>query len=396
MAEARVLKPTILALFFLLIVEICHTTIIRERNDDRYIVVFDAGSLDTTAHVFRFDENSNLLKINGNLTTQFSLTDELLLVGEEQLNKILREIRYVFSKSPLLYKSDWIKVLDGAEQGVYLWATVNYLLENLRGDYSDTVSVLDQERTTVETTYAISKEAAKEAEREVTEKNYITSYYFNGTEYDLYSHGYLGYGAYAARGEILKDTNDSYTYCVINDYNVQYDYYGVVYNVRAAPSGPNYEKCKANVLKALNLNVTCDVKNCTFNGVWNGGGGAGVKNLYLTGGFYQTGADLDIVNHTHSAMRLIEYRKVAEEACTPKSLEEASKLYPNVYSQDLPYLCMDFVYLYILLVDGFAIEPTKLVTAVKEVRYGDSYQEVSWPLGAALEIISLDHTWNHI
>lgn len=64
--------------------------------------------------------------------------------------------------------------------------------------------------------------------------------------------------------------------------------------MRSAPSGSNYEKCKANVRQALNLNATCYIKNCTFNGVWNGGGVAGLDKLYLARGFYDAGFDVSI------------------------------------------------------------------------------------------------------
>jgi apyrase len=66
----------------------------------------------------------------------------------------------------------------------------------------------------------------------------------------------------------------------------------VIYNARAAPTGSSYEKCRDNVLLALNLNANCYVKNCTFDGAWSGGGGSGLEKIYLTNGFHNTGADV--------------------------------------------------------------------------------------------------------
>lgn len=52
-------------------------------------------------------------------------------------------------------------------------------------------------------------------------------------------------------------------------------------------------------------------------------------------------------------LKLLEYEKAAKVACAVKSFEEAHILYPDVPSFDLPYLCMDLVYVYSVLVDGF-------------------------------------------
>lgn len=62
-----------------------------------------------------------------------------------------------------------------------------------------------------------------------------------------------------------------------------------------------------------------------------------------------------IVNRSNPStnLRLLEYEKVAKEACGVTSFEEAHSLYPDVPLFDLPYLCMDLVYVYTVLVDGF-------------------------------------------
>jgi hypothetical protein len=52
-------------------------------------------------------------------------------------------------------------------------------------------------------------------------------------------------------------------------------------------------------------------------------------------------------------MKLSAYEEAAKTACGVKSFEEAHNLYPDVPLFDLPYLCMDLVYVYSVLVDGF-------------------------------------------
>lgn len=47
-----------------------------------------------------------------------------------------------------------------------------------------------------------------------------------------------------------------------------------------------------------------------------------------------------------------QFKEAAKRACQTK-IEDANSVFPGVDEADLPYLCLDLVYEYSLLVDGF-------------------------------------------
>ncbi|KAF3327295.1 apyrase 3 [Carex littledalei] len=402
-----------------------------QNSGEIYVVIFDAGSSGTRVHVFRFDENINILPINGELDVQAKVTPGLSsysdnpkeaassiapllekavntvpvklrlqtpvklgataglrLIGEEKSEKILHAVQILFSNSSLWYEKDWVVVISGTEEGTYMWVTMNYLLGHLGNEYSKTVGVVDLGGASVQMAYAISAETASNAP--TTGEEYISKHHLRGTNYNLYVHSYLRYGQDAARAEILKSTNDSVNYCILSGYNGKYKYNGALYNARSSSSGSNYDKCRENVLEALNLNANCEVQNCTFNGVWNGGGGAGQDKLYLATAFYYRAADFNIINSKAGSGEATpaDFKRAAAVTCALKSQEEASTKYPNVWTSNLPFVCMDLVYQYTLLTSGFGLDDEKSVTLIDKVKYGDFYPEASWPLGSAIQTVS--------
>ncbi|MCL7038467.1 hypothetical protein MKW94_003718 [Papaver nudicaule] len=399
-----------------------------------YAVIFDAGSSGSRVHVYCFDSNLNLIPIGNDLElfvqkkpglsayasdpylaaeslqsllekAENVIPKELLsktpvrvgaTAGLRQLKgdaseKILESVRnFLRENSTLKSSADAVTVLDGTQEGAFQWVTINYLLGNLGKKYTKTVGVVDLGGGSVQMAYAISAEDAERAPKPSDGGAYVKELFLMGTKYYLYVHSYLRYGLLAARAEILKAGGGSGNPCILSGHQGSYKYGGVSHDASASPSGSNVKQCHRAANKALKADEPkCTAMKCTFGGIWNGGGGDGQKNLFVASFFFDRAAEAGFADPKlpTAKVRPVDFMDAAVRACATK-LIDAKNAYPLVEEDNLPYLCMDLVYQYTLLTDGFGLAPKQVITLVKKVKYGNSLVEAAWPLGSAIEVAS--------
>ncbi|CAG7879525.1 unnamed protein product [Brassica rapa] len=406
------------------------------RPPKNYAVIFDAGSSGSRVHVYCFDRNLDLLPLGNELelfvqlkpglsayptdprqaaNSLVSLLDKaeasvprelrpktpvrvgatagLRTLGHEASENILQAVvkELLRDRSMLKTEANAVTVLDGTQEGAYQWVTINYLLRNLGKPYSDTVGVVDLGGGSVQMAYAISEEDAATAPKPLEgEDSYVREMYLKGRKYFLYVHSYLHYGLLAARAEILKVSEDSNNPCIVAGYDGTYKYGGDGFKAAAVQSGASLNECRRLTVNALKVNDTlCTHMKCTFGGVWNGGRGGGQKNMFVASFFFDRAAEAGFVDPKQpvATVRPIDFEKAAKKACSMK-MDEGKSKFPRVEEDNFPYLCMDLVYQYTLLVDGFGLEPSQTITLVKKVKYGEHAVEAAWPLGSAIEAVS--------
>uniref|UniRef100_A0A0D6R4B1 Apyrase n=1 Tax=Araucaria cunninghamii TaxID=56994 RepID=A0A0D6R4B1_ARACU len=400
----------------------------------RYVVVFDAGSSGSRVHVYCFDENLDLLPIKGKLelfeqkkpglSAYASNADEaanslksLLEAAEavvpaplrkntpvrvgataglrqlpgDSSEKILQAVKeFLAGKSSLKFKPNWVTVLDGAQEGLYQWVTINYLLGKLGNEYSDTVGIVDLGGGSVQMAYAISDDDAKNAPKPIKgEDSYVNELTLKGKRYHIYVHSYLHYGLLAARAEILKVVGNDASPCILKGFEGSYTYSGSKYKASARSTGADFKECRTCASLALKVGQACTHMKCTFGGVWNGGGGDGQKKLFVASFFYDRAKEAGFIDSSKAVVKVkpADFKKAAKKACRT-SYENAGNIFPDVEQSQLPYICMDLIYQYALLVDGFALSDSQEITLVKQVEYKDSLVEAAWPLGSAIELVS--------
>ncbi|XXG40976.1 hypothetical protein AAC387_Pa01g1554 [Persea americana] len=397
-----------------------------------YAVVFDAGSTGSRVHVFCFDGSLNLLPVGDDIELFKSIkpglssyasspeaganslkslleaaesvvptalrskapiklgaTAGLRLLGSNTSEAILDAVRALLSRSSFKYKADWVTILSGSDEGSYLWVTLNYLLGNLGSKYPNTVGVVDLGGGSVQMAYAISEKAAKKSPKTKDGNSYVKELSLQGTKYYLYVYSYLNYGLMAARAEILKAIGGLGNPCILHGYKGLYKYGGTVYNVSASHSGSSFTKCWRGALKALKIDESCKYRKCTFGGVWNGGSGDGQKNLLVASYFYDRAAQVGLIDSEQPSAKVKPeaYKKAAKHVCKLR-LKAASQTFTSVAESDLPYLCMDLVYEYTLLKDGFDLDLDQHITLVSRLKYKNHMVEAAWPLGSAIDAVS--------
>ncbi|KAF7801977.1 apyrase 2-like [Senna tora] len=355
------------------------------KSANSYAVIFDAGSSGSRVHVFHFDQNLNLVHIGKDLElfeqlkpglsayaqnpqqaaeSLISLLDKAESVVPKELrpktpvrvgataglrtlegdasDRILQAVRdFLRDRSTLKSESDAVTVLDGTQEGAFQWVTINYLLGNLGKEYSKTVGVVDLGGGSVQMAYTISEtDFAKAPKVGDGEDPYVKEMFLRGRKYYLYVHSYLRYGLLAARAEILKVSGDSDNPCILAGFDGSYNY-GGKFKASSPLSGASLSECKSMALKV---------------------------------GFVDPKLPT-------AKVRPVDFEDAARRACGT-TLQDAKSTYPRVEEGNLPFICMDLIYQFTLLVDGFGLDPWQEITLVKKVKYQDALVEAAWPLEA--------------
>ncbi|VVT53003.1 uncharacterized protein SAPINGB_P003355 [Magnusiomyces paraingens] len=339
-------------------------------------------------------------------------TAGLRLIGEEAANKTLAAVRaHLENNYPFAVVSDenqGIAIMPGADEGVYAWVTVNYLLGNIVSDPKNKIPISERPPTAAVfdlgggSTQIVFEPHFKVSGQNLPKGDHRYDIKFGANHYSLYQHSHLGYGLNVARDSMYAAVVSSYlnsgvdinTTPIVNpclppgaqlkDVKVKVDSESYVVPNMVGPKEPSMLQCQKIAEVLLKKEAECPVEPCSFNGIYQP---SLVSNfmregdLYVISYFYDRTFPLGMP----SAFNIDDLKDLAQKVCRGKESYDSFEAIPEAVSQlkENPQWCGDLAYMLAVLHHGYDIPAHREVKIAKKVKGN----ELGWCLGASLPLL---------
>lgn len=368
-----------------------------------YDVVIDAGSTGSRVHIFQFERarsgvvllserfkriepglSSFAQNVDGVRTSLHSLlelaveavppshyactavtlkaTAGLRLLTESQQTAILQVASEALAKSP--FRSRGASIISGAQEGVYGWLTVNYLLGNLDGDA--TAVTIDMGGASTQVVFETEKTAG-----EWLPFNYAHQLRMPKRQIALYQHSYLGLGLNEAKRTMLTafaSANGTSSFrCFPTGYTQQHNSVELR-NGEQADFDACVEMLRAHVVKR----PECKFDACGAHGVPQPLLAASSKSIYAFSYYYDR---LHRFQADDSPATVGTFRERGKEACQRDSQPQATPPTETI--------CFDMAYLYTFLTQGLGLSDGTPLSVPNRI----AGKAVSWSLGSSLSLV---------
>ncbi|KAG0262441.1 Guanosine-diphosphatase [Mortierella polycephala] len=327
-------------------------------------------------------------------------TAGLRLLGEYKSSRILAAVRNrLENRYPFpIIKDQGVAVMDGSDEGVYAWVTVNYLLRRISTlAKASTVAVLDLGGASTQIVFepnAANGIAVSPGKQRVPMN-------FNGNEYVLFQHSYLGYGLNEARKQInsyvidnpIDNTNDialqdgEFLHPCMPVESRQLFVHEDIEVTLVGVSDPGGE-CRRVVQAIFYKHKACSQAPCSFNGV---------HQPSLTNSF-----ESDIYAFSYIFDRISPFLRGSDTPTQDMTLQELEHLTDRVCVADetafkefdgiaeakneldkISEMCMDLSYIHGLLAFAYGLPKERSVVLAKKI---NNY-ETGWCLGASIAVL---------
>ncbi|KAM6489986.1 GDA1/CD39 (nucleoside phosphatase) family domain containing protein [Amanita muscaria] len=339
----------------------------------------------------------------------------------KQVDKRVRE-KYPFK----LVDKDGVVVMDGKDEGVFAWITVNYLVgsighgkgavavgveveeeegrkgkaEKKRAQTKETYAVLDlggaSTQIVFEPTFEQDDLAMEEGEHKYDLK-------FSGKKHVLYQHSYLGYGLMSARRHVhrLVEFMDSLRGGKENSIvgnpclskgtrrrvEVADERTGEKKNVTMAGEDVgSFDGCSRLMQLVLAKDAICELKPCSFDGVYQPTLLTSFSGKVLLLSYFYDRLHPLLPPSLPSPLTVSSIANVSRDVCQGR--ERWLDLWgakPDVMKEleERPEYCLDLTFMYTLLRLGYEFEDEREVKLGKKI----GGTELGWCLGAAINMV---------
>uniref|UniRef100_A0A8C7JTC7 nucleoside diphosphate phosphatase n=1 Tax=Oncorhynchus kisutch TaxID=8019 RepID=A0A8C7JTC7_ONCKI len=375
----------------------------RPANSSRifYGVMFDAGSTGTRIHVYTFIQKDpeelpvldnemfhsikpglsayadmpemggytvrQLLKVAKKTVPQLDwkrtplvlkATAGLRLLPPEKAQALLEQVQEVFDESPFFVPDDSVSIMDGTNEGILAWVTVNFLTGHLYAETRKSVGILDLGGGSTQITFLPKSKKTIVS----SPADYIARFDMFNTTYELYTHrppfiNILLLYATGLEWRVFKSA------CLPKKFREEWSFGGLTYTVSGIPDGESYagyKLCYQEVLKVVKgiVHQPYELKDTSV--------------FYAFSYYFDRAMDAGLIDGTQGGMLEVrDFKKGAKEVCNKMSK----------YRPVSPFLCMDMTYITCLLKDGFGFKENTVLQLTKKV----NNIETSWALGATFK-----------
>lgn len=285
-------------------------------------------------------------------------TAGLRLLGAKGSEAILQAARDVFAESGFLTNEHSVEIMDGTDEGIFSWFTVNYLSNRLTS--RNTAAALDLGGGSTQVTYELN-------EVQPSYSNYIHIVPIFNSEINVFTNSYLGLGLMALRHAVITHKKAENQTALENECvnpivkNKSWIYQNIEYSVsgkenkKSSPENPevDYDLCVESVkrqvmplVKPKPIRLQEHIINA-FSYYYDRAIETGMVDPFLGG-----------------EVTVADFMKKARESCATANTDQ-------------PFMCLDLVYISVLLQDGFGLKPQTKIKLFKKI----NGHEVSWALG---------------
>ncbi|XP_063701256.1 ectonucleoside triphosphate diphosphohydrolase 5 [Culicoides brevitarsis] len=290
-------------------------------------------------------------------------TAGLRLLGPDEANKLLDTARKVLVASGFHTNDESVSIMDGEDEGLFSWFTVNFLSGRLTG--TNTIAALDLGGGSTQVTYTLTDE------KDLSDtKDFIHSINVLKRTMNVFTHSYLGLGLMATRHAIFTDGTDKteiHSECVNPIIkNRMWTYGSVDYNIngkenpKAKTPQADFDKCFEKVKRYVQKLTLPKPPSLQKHQI-------GAFSYY-----YDRAIETGLVDAIAGGETTIKnFHNQAREACASPNTEQ-------------PFMCLDLTFISTLLEYGFGLRQQTVLQLYKKI---DGH-EISWALGCAYNLLT--------